>query len=196
MTMTLTKRLRRSLDEYDMDANIVPDYVTDVHVPDYVTDVPADRSYDDTNTTVFQLEQSDDSCNLPCHNGGTCQLGRAIHGFAAELLEDEDTLHFTAYNTHEHCVCPTGWAGLHCELKFVECPSTGVCFNRQKCIQAQDDFGKPFRHCECNATESDFTLPYAAHFCGQTALVHCGATRSFCKNGGKCLGTVRSHDQA
>jgi hypothetical protein len=169
-----------------MDDNIMGDHVTEAH---------ADRSYNDTNSTNFQLEQSDDSCSMQCHNGGTCQQGRPIHGFAAELLEDEDTLHFGIYNPIEHCVCPTGWTGLHCEVKLVKCPSAGVCFNGKKCILAQDDFGKPFRHCECSAKESDFTLPYAAHFCGQTASVFCGATHSFCKNGGKCLGTVKSQAQ-
>ena len=113
LTMTMSKRQRRSLDDYDMDANIVPDYVSEAH---------ADRSYNDINATDFQLEQSDDSCSMPCHNGGTCQPGRPIHGFAAELLEDEDTLHFGTFNPSEHCVCPSGWTGLHCEVKLVKCP--------------------------------------------------------------------------
>ena len=28
------------------------------------------------------------ACTMECRNGGKCRLNRAIHGFAAELLED------------------------------------------------------------------------------------------------------------
>ena len=158
----------------------------------------ADRSNGDA---AAKEEDQNVFCTMECRNGGSCQLGRAIHGFASELLEDQDRLHVTAYSTSMHCVCPTGWTGLLCEVKLRNCPSTTHgCNNGHKCILSEDDFGKPFRHCECDGVLSDFTLPYAAHYCGQTATVFCSEDRmisghSFCKNGGTCLGKITDAQQ-
>jgi len=186
--MTATKRLRRSLDEDGDDPH----------------EGEADRSYNDVNMTDSEWQPShaqDDACTMPCHNEGSCGFGRAIHGFAAELLEDQDKLSFPAYNTSMHCVCPTGWTGLHCEIKLRKCPPTEHCFNGKKCQLSEDDYGKPFRHCECDANQTDFSLPYTAHFCGQTATVYCASgivssSQSFCKNGGKCLDVLKDAQQA
>lgn len=190
MTMTMTRRLRRSLSsEAAILNNTAYEY-------------DADRSYDDTNKTDpewLTQEVQDDECTMDCQNGGDCQLGRAIHGFSSELLEDEDKLHFNAYNTSMHCVCPTGWTGLYCEINLVECQQD-TCFNGKKCLLSEDDHGMPFRHCECDAQQTDFSLPYAAHFCGQTATTFCAddkivSSHSFCKNGGKCLGVISKSQQ-
>lgn len=173
----------------------------------------ADRSYIDTNITdpewmeqeQYGVEHEDACSSQPCHNGGQCVLGRAIHGFAAELLDDEDNIHFDQRNTTFHCKCPPGWTGLACEIKLVECPANQTCFNERKCLLSEDDYGTPFRHCECDAYQTDFSLPYVAHFCGQTATVSCsqrivgsgsGGSHSFCKNGGKCRNVLTTSQQA
>lgn len=116
-----------------------------------------------------------------------------------QLIQQEDTLHYGDQTTKMHCVCPPGWTGLHCELKLVECKDK-TCFNGKRCIVSEDDYGMPFHHCECNGKLSNFSLPYAAHFCGQAMSVVCTAQRfktahAYCKNGGRCLDLVTDPSQ-
>lgn len=154
----------------------------------------ADRSPLDVNTTEASSSSipEDENCTMPCHHGGSCVMGRPVHGFSSELLEDEDKLHYASYNTAMYCMCPTGWTGMHCEVKLRECPSSSqVCANQQACLVSEDDFGMPFRHCECDPQETDFTLPYVTHFCGQAATTLCKTTGFLCKNGGTCLETTQ-----
>lgn len=162
----------------------------------------ADRSYQDGNATDPEWEHSavqdeTQECLMNCRNGGMCELGRPLHGFAAELLEDEGASH----NSSMHCVCDTGWTGIHCEIKLSECEND-ECWNGERCQLSEDDFGMPFRHCECDALQTNFELPYVAHFCGQISNVWCSDTpsqstsHSFCKNGGKCLAMIRKSHEA
>jgi hypothetical protein len=64
-------RLRRSLDE-------------DNHTS--VSDEMLDGAQN-----LTQVAQDDEPCAMDCRNGGECRLGRAVHGFSADLLEDVST---------------------------------------------------------------------------------------------------------
>jgi hypothetical protein len=146
----------------------------------------------DTHGTALRFplqlpKTMDRPCTLTCHHGGTCALGKPLHGFQTEELEDE--LAALSLHIYMHCVCPRGFTGLHCEIKLVECPSSGFCFNDKTCAVNEDDAGQPFSHCECDGIESDLSQPYALYFCGETSKVSCRSVsgHSFCQNGGRCL---------
>lgn len=173
-------RLRRSLDEGNHTSSVSDEML-------------------DGAQNLTQVAQDDEQCAMDCRNGGECRLGRAVHGFSADLLEDEDHLHYGDQITKMHCVCPQGWTGLYCELKLAECKGE-TCFNGKQCLKSEDDYGMLFHHCECNGKKSDFSLPYASHFCGEEMSIVCTAqrfknTHSYCKNGGRCLDLVTDPSQ-
>ena len=127
----------------------------------------------------------DRPCTLQCRNGGTCAHGKSLHGFETEELGDELASLLPKSNRLMNCVCPSGFTGIYCEIKLVECPSTRKCFNGKDCMVNEDDYGHPFSHCECDGISSDLSLPYAVHLCGIASTTYCHGG-SFCKNGGRC----------
>ena len=159
------------------------------------------RSLSEQQQQQQQSVTADDECNLTCHNGGECVMGKALYGFTYDWIEDEDVSPLAKQKfSRKHCVCPRDWTGLHCEIKLILCSKGQMhCFNGKECELAKDDRGKPLHHCECDGVESDFSQPYAVHFCGDVSTVWCSqeanVRHSFCKNGGKCRGTVRSAEE-
>lgn len=159
----------------------------------------------------MRADQAVAECTLDCRNGGKCRLGTAEFGFSSEM-EDMGMLHGDpdAYTdkgraNRMHCICPTGFTGIQCEIKLADCGNDGTCFNGEECEEDEDDFGNPLLHCECDANKSDLTLPYSGHFCRNIGHVFCAATEdenqsvhyshSFCANGGRCRHNLSHRDQ-
>lgn len=65
-------RLRRSLDEGNHTSSVSDEML-------------------DGAQNLTQVAQDDEQCAMDCRNGGECRLGRAVHGFSADLLEDVST---------------------------------------------------------------------------------------------------------
>lgn len=150
---------------------------------------------------------SDNGCNKPCRNEGVCHLGIPSFGYATGIdEEDPDPLAPSGESSNRmYCECPAGYAGPHCEIKLVMCEENqSKCFNGADCIRAQDDRGGIFSHCECDASNTDFSSRYASSFCQHTATVYCTtqqegetttARHTFCTNGGRCNKLVDPNEE-
>ena len=152
---------------------------------------------------VVQVDARASKCELPCRNKGVCTNRRELNGdvdtTTAAATTTTTTEHHRFLQQRPHCQCPVGFTGVLCEVKYVLCGSAeDTCFNESPCQRAVDDFGTEFFHCECDAVQSDLSLPNAQKFCEHVSTVFCNTEKndphqsrgsSFCSNGGKCKDT-------
>lgn len=130
-------------------------------------------------------------CELPCQNGGTCQKGidqkkqnefmrSFAHGDFSDLLSPSP-----GFMNFEHCACPTGYFGIHCEYQMEQCGNgEHLCFHGSTCLQNGEEFS-----CDCLSS----TTKTAGLFCEHVASSECeewvdmkNGHRGFCTNGGHC----------
>ena len=134
----------------------------------------------------FHVGTIDSNCTMDCQNGGRCSLGFRNKTDAERLFdENEDvTLNF------QHCVCPPGYSGPHCETKVDDsCAEKGhYCFHGGEC-ELQPDTSEPY--CDCSiATQEDtrYTGLHCEHAATSFCTLNSGVNgHPFCANGGKCI---------
>lgn len=81
-----------------------------------------------------------------------------------------------ANDDYEHCQCPAGYTGVHCETQFTVCPSGNhMCFHGSACIGNEDK-------CSCN--EEDDGSALGGLYCQYQATTNCG--EDWCFNNGEC----------
>jgi len=95
-----------------------------------------------------------------CQNGGKCKFGTKDHGLFSEMVKSPELAESigqlipkNSNENNEHCVCPEGYAGIHCELEAEICPhERKICFHGSKCIRDEDeDWGYS---CSCSDAKS------------------------------------------
>jgi hypothetical protein len=133
----------------------------------------------------------DFACNLYCYNGGECQHGHGKFGSFSGVEEEEELpWEKVRHENGMYCVCPVGYTGLQCEIKFVVCGQDDhTCFNGSRCKKDHSGLGESYWRCECDADHSVMTASYAGKFCEHESTVFCHGEQnkgtSFCTNGGK-----------
>ncbi len=135
--------------------------------------------------------QDYNQCDLQCQNGATCQKGMKNTEQNEFLREFVDT-DFSSMLSHspdllgfEHCVCPQGYFGVHCEYQMEQCGSgEHLCFHGSTCISNEGEF-----RCDCVSSK----VKTAGLFCEYVASSECeqwvdvsSGHRGFCTNGGHC----------
>lgn len=130
-------------------------------------------------------------CDLPCQNGGTCQKGanqtkqkEFIRKFVDEDFSDmlSETPDLKGF---EHCVCPPGYFGIHCEYQMEQCgDEEHLCFHGSTCTMNEGEFS-----CDCFSSK----IKSAGMFCEYVASSECeewvdvtNGHMGFCTNGGHC----------
>uniref|UniRef100_A0A7S1D8P9 EGF-like domain-containing protein n=1 Tax=Cyclophora tenuis TaxID=216820 RepID=A0A7S1D8P9_CYCTE len=103
-------------------------------------------------------------------------------------------LNVTYSDNFEHCVCPTGYVGVKCEVKVQVCgEGQHACFHGSVCA---DDEGS--HTCDCAAGETLFHQ-FAGPFCEHKSSTFCTLdgkpghgrnSHAFCVNNGRCLAFV------
>ncbi|KAL3779763.1 hypothetical protein HJC23_008127 [Cyclotella cryptica] len=133
-------------------------------------------------------EEVVEECTLKCERG-VCAKGFKSYeyllgsgAFPPELAKD------LISDSGEHCVCPTGYTGLTCEIEVKRCGPTKYCYHGSSCIY--DSMGNPI--CDCNTAHAD-NKSYAGESCEHVATSFCvpeddqDQKDAFCTNGGTCI---------
>ena len=140
-------------------------------------------------------------CRMACENGGICRHG-SIGGALLGQFSNNNAAG-SGSNSHllEHCECPTGYAGQHCEIQVEECGTNGehMCLHGSKCVQD----GQGNWTCDCQTaftTDSNYAGPFCQHhhtsICttsGGTSAAYQGPSSfAFCINDGVCIDIVEN----
>jgi hypothetical protein len=151
-------------------------------------------------------------CDCPSHRGGThcefladdelvectldCERGSCAKGIKSytDLIESGSPYPLQLYfdfitPSGEHCVCPNGYTGLHCEIQVTRCgESSTYCYNGSTCSYDVD--GDPM--CDCSSAHTD-EISYAGLACEQVATTRCtpgfdqDVEDAYCANHGVCI---------
>jgi hypothetical protein len=134
-------------------------------------------------------------CLLECQNEGKCQTG-VIDGTLLGLGPELDQKKTNPNEDEEHCVCPKGYMGSHCETSVQECGDDveHICLHGSTC-QREGESGE--WTCDC---EKAFTpdRKYAGTFCqhhhtttctndGISGIYEGPSNFAFCVNDGLCI---------
>lgn len=158
-----------------------------------------DSSSNETTTTNL-LPPANETCqNTECHHGGQCYFGPkdtsdTVIGKMLSQHPGGELDHILmgksgemgANENYEHCHCPSGFTGVHCEIKFTTCQNNNdeddyACFHDSECVP--DDAIK----CSCNNREdllNENDLSLTGDYCENRATSRCG--EGWCFNGGEC----------
>ena len=151
--------------------------------------------------TMCEFQKRDDEpyiCNMQCANG-FCRHGAKDTSWLEEFDFGTRHRHLTQRfdQEFEHCQCPPGWVGLHCDFKVNVCPGqTHVCLNGGICVfDETTDFDYK---CDCSHAHDD-GQKYAGDYCQYEATSYCTFDGkqpqgdAFCTNDGICRDFV-AHD--
>jgi len=145
----------------------------------------------DTNNELFEdgygLE-----CNTHCKHGGICRKGAKSMTFIDTINNDvgDLSLYRDSYNSDfEHCVCPPGYMGLHCETEVQVCGSgdavadySSACLHGAPCVETNER-NDPWK---CDCSRGTFSQ-LAGEFCQHKKTTNCGTSpNAFCTNEGSC----------
>lgn len=134
----------------------------------------------------FPVGEVPTECHLGCRNNGKCKIGapswQHYYREASESWTDSLDL--------QHCVCPTGYYGLLCEMKGKPCGDSH-CHNGGTCVETDQPDGSIREYCDCStAKSSDGRVSYAGEYCEHEATTTCSNDHinghQFCVNGGTC----------
>mmetsp|Transcript_7794 Transcript_7794/g.11189 ORF Transcript_7794/g.11189 Transcript_7794/m.11189 type:complete len:594 (+) Transcript_7794:79-1860(+) len=134
-------------------------------------------------------------CSASCLNGGKCRKGSKDLSYLKKMgITAPHLQHQTTRDSNEHCVCPKGFIGLHCETSLDECSGEHVCLHGSKCINKGDGH-------ECDCDKADGVV--AGKFCEHKQTTVCTSDpgsvkeiKAFCVNNGQCvdiIGPTESH---
>ncbi|KAL7461415.1 hypothetical protein ACHAXS_001835 [Conticribra weissflogii] len=136
----------------------------------------------------FSQDHQFEECSLECARG-VCAKGFKDYDylvgtgpFPASLVTD------LISSSGEHCVCPTGWTGLKCDIEVKRCSAKKYCYNGSTCIY--DSKGEPY--CDCNTASTD-EKSFAGLSCEHEGTSYCDPSLeqdqkdAFCANGGQCI---------
>jgi len=186
------------------------------HCPEEYTGAYCELSKNATEVQALLPNDSSEECDMPCFNDGICALGRR----APTLAESELYPEFNPIDDgkgenaffYEHCQCPDGFYGTHCESSYVICSGSTVddddyehyCHNNSTCISAEDtmkldgteadasEIGLPGPMCNCTAAHSP-GKHFTGKYCEFENVLTCNdkstdlLQRNFCSSGGTCV---------
>lgn len=116
-----------------------------------------------------------------------CAEGIKDNGILNGLDDIEHLVNTSDVTSMEHCICPTGYAGILCEHVINVCPGgEHVCFfHGSDCIADEGDTYT----CDC-ATSEENGVATAGEFCQHEATAVCDVSgEQFCVNNGTCSGS-------
>lgn len=139
-----------------------------------------------------QSKTKRESCqNTTCQNGGQCvpglkDMSHTILGEVIKQHDENDLSHIMKRDPNstefEHCQCPSGYTGYHCQHEFQACPNgKHVCFHGSECVGDDKE-----TKCSCNQEDNS---ALAGKYCQHEATIQCGDDKfRYCFNGASCDG--------
>lgn len=148
-------------------------------------------------------------CNLECFNMGVCRKGAKDLSVLKKfgIMPNNRALLDQYNDDFEHCVCPSGYAGLQCEFKVDVCPGGNhVCLNGGSCTAQMGTENTDTMGFGCDCREAQTTeTRFAGTFCEMESTSFCTVTGektiqgkgldAFCTNGGGCKALVTDGQQ-
>lgn len=144
------------------------------------------------------IGQEPETCSLNCENHGICRKGAKDVSILTNVKVTEEMK--SSFNENfEHCVCPSGYVGLRCEIQLDQCPGGAhVCLNGGECATVPNGTHISYA-CDCTFAESDKSR-FSGHFCEMESTEFCTTDHAktsmgigfnaYCTNGGKCRALV------
>lgn len=145
--------------------------------------------------SVASTEFNPKKCALNCLNGGQCVFGVKDYGNHVDINEAKELPWLSqTHSDGAHCVCPTGFTGLFCQIQAEKCGNRLWCYNGSQCKQTEVKYGAIKHYCDCSeATKGE--VSFAGIGCQHKSGVFCepkgenSEEVSFCVNGGSCYET-------
>ena len=167
-----------------------------------------DTSSTTTSTQRQQQEQQQppDDCPITCFNDAVCQKGNATFTtHPRNSLGDELELHHEKNIKGYHCVCPPGFTGVSCKVKYETCAdgnSTHVCYHGGKCVEGQtDELGNEQYHCDCSSASTSLASSggdgdgEGGAFGSRYAGKYCDLALNVCNSGNGGVGSGTDNEQ-
>ena len=126
---------------------------------------------------------------MGCGNGGVCGHGlRNATEHELKILGEA----FDPNNHHkfQHCKCPKGSFGIHCEIQVEECGEDKNCYHGGKCREHTSMIEGTQQVCDCT-TANHKNSAFAGQECATEATTFCSRNEeesgfAFCTNNGDC----------
>ena len=138
----------------------------------------------------FLKEEGFEDCRLECEHG-TCSKGFKSYDELIGTGPFPAQLAFDIISANgEHCVCPSGWIGLKCEIPVEKCAGSSdkYCYNGAKCQYFSDGSSV----CDCNMAHTE-DVSFAGVSCELEHTSYCepgfdqDQKDAFCTNHGQCV---------
>ena len=120
----------------------------------------------------FLKEEGFEDCRLECEHG-TCSKGFKSYDELIGTGPFPAQLAFDIISANgEHCVCPSGWTGLKCEIPVEKCAGSSdkYCYNGAKCQYFSDGSSV----CDCNMAHTE-DVSFAGVSCELEHTSYCEA---------------------